>query len=378
MNPPWGLYLHIPWCRVRCPYCAFVIAPDREAQPERLVDRLLALRARRAVDFHDDPVTIYLGGGTPSRLPADALRRLLAGVCAPSVTEVTIEANPEDVDERWLDAAQDAGVTRVSLGVQTLHTRHARTLGRAHTPQDARCALTLLARRALRVSVDLMFALPDQTLAEFEADLDAMLAYEPGHLSAYGLTYEPGTPFERARERGRLRAADDDVWADMYELLVERCAQHGLVRYEISNFARAGHEAKHNAGYWQGRPYLGLGPGAHSLAPDGRRWVEHPHVAEWLDLDEPRGEIEAYAPERHAADALISGMRGMAGLDLSAIAAKTGLRPASSTCERLAAGGLIHRDRDQIRLTHAGVLVADAVTSALIDALEVEGSTAAR
>ncbi|MCA9573431.1 MAG: coproporphyrinogen III oxidase family protein, partial [Myxococcales bacterium] len=219
--------------------------------------------------FTGDPATLYIGGGTPSRLSADTLLGLVETVGAP---DVTVEANPEDLEPEWLEALVAGGVSRVSLGVQSTVPRFARRLGRAHVPAGP--AIERLRGSGLDSwSVDLIFGLPGQTLADLVADLEALLAHEPPHVSLYGLTIEPGTGFARLEARGREMEPDADVWRSMYDHLVERLEAAGLHRYEVSNFARNGHRSAHNALYWQGAPYLAVGPGAHGFAPDGRRWV---------------------------------------------------------------------------------------------------------
>lgn len=381
MSTPWGLYVHVPWCRIRCPYCPFVVVPDRDTTDrDAFVDRVLALRARRARDFAGAPRTVYLGGGTPSRLPVDGLRRLLDGLVGPDTVEVTVEANPEDVDAAWLNAVQASGVTRLSLGVQTLDPRHARRLGRAHTPADARRALSLVRDAGLASwSVDLMFGLPDQTVDDVVRDVDALLAAGPPHVSLYGLTIEPGTPFARAAADGRLGEADEDLWSAQLDAIVAALHTAGLRRYEVSNAARPGHEAVHNRGYWQGLPYLGIGPGAHSLAPDARRWTEEADLDRWMRADDPRTGVERPSPWQAAADALVSGCRAIDGVDLAALARDTGMCPREDAVQALISGGVLRRDGDRIAPTDEGFSVADGLSRRLVDALRpVEGGPLAR
>lgn len=379
MTTPWGVYVHVPWCRVRCPYCAFHVVPDRPGAPlpaEAYVDRVLALRRRRAADgFAGAPHTIYLGGGTPSRLPDAALTRLLSGLDPSGAVEVTLEANPEDVDAARIARWRDAGVTRLSLGVQTLQPALARRLGRAHTPADARAALDRVAGSALATwSVDLMFALPGQSPDDLDADLDALTTWSPPHVSLYGLTYEPGTAFARARDRGTFAELDEDAWSAQLDRLEAWLREHGLDRYEISNAARPGHEGRHNQGYWTDRPYLGLGPSAHSYAPDGRRWVEREDTAAWLAADEPRGPIERPDARARATERLLSGLRGRDGLALAPLIAATGLQPAPARVRPLVAGGLLVDDPGRLALTPRGMRLADGVIARLVDALAPAGA----
>ncbi len=378
--PGWGLYVHVPWCRIRCPYCPFVVVPDggtAARDSEAFVDRILSWTDHPA--FPGAPRTVYLGGGTPSRLALPALTRLLRALTAHAPEEVTVEANPEDVTPAWLDAALDAGMTRLSLGVQTMNGAHARRLGRAHTPADARRALALVADAGLTSwSVDVMVGLPEQTLAEVDEDLDALLAHAPPHVSLYGLTIEPGTPFERAVARGQLVPPDNDAQAVLLDRVVARLRAAGIHRYEVSNAARPGHEAVHNRGYWQGRPYLGLGPGAHSSTPEGARFQHVDDLDAWWSVPDPETGHEDPSPERTAIDRLLGGLRAIEGIDLAALARDTGLSPAASCVQTLVDGGLLDREGSRVVPTERGLALADAVTARMVDALSLVEATGPR
>jgi oxygen-independent coproporphyrinogen-3 oxidase len=355
----WGVYAHVPWCRGRCPYCAFDIVPRETPDAARWTAGVLADLARWRPAFPGRPTTLYIGGGTPSRLPAEALATLVRAVDAP---HTTVEANPEDLTDAWLDALVAAGVTRISLGVQSTVPRFARTLGRAHVAPGP--AIERVRDRPLDSwSVDLIFGVPGQTLADLEADLEALLAWEPPHVALYGLTIEPGTAYARLAARGRTMEVDDDVWRAMYDHLVARLEAAGLSRYEVSNFARPGHRSAHNALYWTGRPYLAVGPGAHGLAPDGRRWTNASWTA-WRDGAAP--DVEQPSPEQAALDALVSGLRGAEGIDVAALGS---YRVDPVVVHRLQEARLLTRDPTRLTLTHAGFPMADAVTRALADAL---------
>lgn len=364
-----GVYVHVPWCRVRCPYCAFYVVPEGESEPfAAFVDRVLAEREAWREAFPDPGVSVFLGGGTPSRLPMPELRRLIAGLDVAPGAEIGLEANPEDVEPAWLDAALEAGVTRVSVGVQSLQEGPARRLGRGHTLEQARRAVSLLARSPLRSwSMDLIFAVPGQDLEALDRDLDAVLDSGAPHVSLYGLTFEPDTPFERLRQRGRMRPVSDELWRRMYDRVVERLGQGGLHRYEVSNFARRGHRSVHNSGYWEGRPYLGLGPSAHGFAWDGRRWVNARDLSRWLAGEAP--EIEHPTDEEAAADLLLAGMRRVEGVDLRALAERTGHTVDEREQGLLARQGLLQVHDRQLALTHDGFPVADHVCLRLIEGL---------
>lgn len=364
-----GVYVHVPWCRAICPYCAFyVVAHTADAPHASFVDAVLAEHARWNASFPGAAVSVFLGGGTPSRLPVEELGRLLDGLNRRPDAEVGLEANPEDLSDRWIEGALEAGVTRISVGVQTLDPRHARVLGRAHTVGQANDALQRVARSGVRSwSADLMFALPGQTLDDLERDLDGLLALDPPHVSLYGLTFEPGTPFDRLRQRGRLTPPPDERWREMYDRLVARLREVGLQRYEVSNFARTGHRSVHNAGYWEGRPYQGLGPSAHGLAPDGRRWVNPRDLAGWLAGAPP--EVELPTPEQAACDRLVAGIRQTDGVCLETLAGRTAHAPAPEVVDRLVGMGLLRRSGSRIALTDDGFPLADSVVTRLVDGL---------
>jgi oxygen-independent coproporphyrinogen-3 oxidase len=367
----WGVYIHVPWCRVRCPYCAFYVERDHAEVPwTAFVDRLLGEYNARRADFPGEPHTVYLGGGTPSRMPTRELARLLSGIGLTAAVEVTLEANPEDVHETWLDAIADAGVDRLSLGIQSLDATAARHLGRAHSAHEGRAAATLVQASRLRTwSADLMFGLHDQTTTALGAELAQLIALGPPHVSVYGLTIEPGTAYERGAASGAIRPAGDDTWRAMYAHIVRRLEHAGLHRYEVSNFSKPGHEAEHNRGYWEDRPYMGLGPSAHGYAPDGTRWSNIADVDRYLQADDPAEFSERPSPEQRAIDLLVSGMRGVHGISLERFRALTHLTPSTEILERLQAFGMIRQADGRMMLDTEGFFLADTVVRTLVDHL---------
>jgi oxygen-independent coproporphyrinogen-3 oxidase len=369
----WGIYGHVPWCQLRCPYCNFYVEVERSRAPwEAFADRMVAEVAWRRArhGFEGSPTTIYLGGGTPSRMPTRVLAGLLEGLGGADAHEITVEANPEDVHADWLEALLDAGVHRVSLGVQTLNPGVAKRLGRASSVRQARSAMALLGGSRLRSwSADLLFASPEQSLATLDEDLSALLAYNPPHVSLYGLTIEPETPFERMRADGRLKEVEPEAWREMHDRLTERLEGTGRMRYEVSNFALPGHDSRHNQLYWTDAPYLGAGPSAHGYGPRRERWSNVSDVRAWLREEDPTLEEEAFHPERYAADLLISGMRGIHGVEVNRLRA-VGLLPSQEMVQRLASAGLLRLTTDRIALNPDAFPVSDSVVRALIESLE--------
>lgn len=268
MTPPSaGIYVHLPFCRVRCSYCPFAITTATEGQERYMaaVERELAERlpAGAAID------TIYVGGGTPSRVDPQLVLSLAAAIRSQARiadgAEFTLEANPEDVSERNLSLWRDAGVNRLSIGIQSVRDDELRASGRVHGGEAAVSALELAVASGLRVSADLIIGLPGQSRESFEQSLREVLEAGAGHLSTYLLDLEEGTPLHRQVVSGRTVLADDDQLADSYLHLVSEAARHGLTQYEISNFAREGEHSRHNLRYWLGSPYIGAGVSAHSF-----------------------------------------------------------------------------------------------------------------
>jgi oxygen-independent coproporphyrinogen-3 oxidase len=269
-SPPLALYVHLPWCLAKCPYCDFNshAVPDAASGglPEaRYIDALVADLEAALPQVWGRPVhSIFIGGGTPSLFSADAINRLLAAVRArlPLLPgcEITLEANPGSFERDRFKAFRAAGVTRLSVGVQSFDDAMLVKLGRVHDGAQARAALTEAASAFETFNLDLMYALPDQTLAQLHTDLDIALSFAPPHLSIYHLTVEPNTRFARKPPSG---LPDDDLASDMLDAIVARTGVAGLQRYEVSAFARSGHRCRHNLNYWQFGDYLGIGAGAH-------------------------------------------------------------------------------------------------------------------
>ncbi|MDE5877348.1 MAG: radical SAM family heme chaperone HemW [Muribaculaceae bacterium] len=268
-----GVYIHVPYCRKRCIYCDFYSAGVVQADWRRLVDAFLTEFDMRKEECPEKTDTLYIGGGTPSLLPAKEFERLSTGLRQrlgdSDIKEFTIEVNPEDVTVDSIALWQAYGVNRISVGVQSFDNRLLHTVGRLHDGETARRALRLLSSRCPNVSGDLIFGLPGQNVEGFCRDVREMLDMGVKHLSAYSLMYEERTALTQLRNDGRLREADEMDSVEMFSLLCRLTEAYGLKRYELSNYALPGYESQHNSLYWYGKPYLGLGPSAHSY--DGKR-----------------------------------------------------------------------------------------------------------
>ena len=290
------LYVHVPFCARRCSYCDFSIAVRREVPSKVFVDAVLAEAAahgRTVARSHDvGPIeTLYFGGGTPSHLDPAELARLIEGLLgaepstlhpSPVLRELTLETNPDDVTPARAAAWVRAGVDRVSLGVQSFDPAVLTWMHRVHTSEQAREAREMLRDAGIQnISLDLIYALPGELIRDWARDLDAALALEPDHLSLYGLTVEPHTPLARWVEGKKAKVADDDRYATEFLLAHERLTAAGFEHNEVSNYGKPGRRAIHNSAYWQRRPFLGLGPSAHSAMGE-RRWWNVREYAAWL------------------------------------------------------------------------------------------------
>jgi len=263
--PPLSLYVHLPWCLKKCPYCDFNSHEQRDGLPQaRYLEALRAdLEAALPLVWGRRVISVFIGGGTPSLFDPASIERLLADIRAllplQAGAEITMEANPGTFERERFRDFRAAGVTRLSIGVQSFDDAALQRIGRVHDAAQARAAVACAAETFETFNLDLMYALPGQSLAELQSDLDIALAFSPPHLSIYHLTLEPNTLF--ASQPPVL--PDDDCASDMLDLIAERTAEHGLQRYEVSAFARPGHRCTHNLNYWQFGDYLGIGAGAH-------------------------------------------------------------------------------------------------------------------
>jgi oxygen-independent coproporphyrinogen-3 oxidase len=366
---PRHAYVHVPFCRHRCGYCDFTLVAGRDDLIERYF-AALAIELQRLRDPLDLD-TLYLGGGTPSHLGPDGLRRLfdlLAARLRPlHGAEVTIEANPLDVTTEFVAAARDCGVTRVSLGAQSLDAHTLRALDRDHAPDDVRTAVARLRAAGMAINIDLMTAAPGQTLADVDRDLEAVVGLESAHVSIYCLTWEKGTAFDGQRQKGLLRPVDESIERSMFELAIDRLAAAGYEHYEVSNFARPGFRCQHNEAYWDCRPWEAFGPGAARF--DGRtRITNHRSTTTWIAKvlagDDFAGDVDAMTDEQAARERLVVGLRRCDGIDRDAFHAASGFALdalAGDAIREWVASGLASDVGRRVRLTRSGLLVSDTL-----------------
>ncbi len=371
-----GVYVHLPFCPYICPYCDFAKWPHKESAARRYLQALHA-EIDRAGSAQTVGSTVFLGGGTPNTYQPGDLAELLDHLNSvfpgPSDRETTIEVNPELVRAQDFEAYLAAGVNRISIGVQSFEPAEVRTLGRRHGVHDVERAVRAGRSAGIRsVSVDLMFAVPGQTRESWLRSLRAAVALGVDHVSAYGLTIEPGTPFERLRRRQPETFFDDVREAELYELAIATLEQAGLTQYEISNFARSGHRSAHNENYWANGDYVGLGVGAASYR-DGVRSVHTKELGSYVDavlagLPIP-GQAERLEGCARTGEAVMLALRTRQGVSLQRFKERYGvdfLERYATIVDRYRGDGLLEVDATHVRLTMHGRFMANDVCAAFV------------
>ena len=330
-----ALYILWPFCKFKCPYCDFNShVRERINHPEWKETYLKEMRFYREKTGPREIKSIFFGGGTPSLMEPETVAAVIAEADKlwglPQGTEITLEANPTSVEAEKLRGFRAAGVNRVSLGVQSLRDADLKKLGRQHSAAEALAAVKIAANIFDRYSFDLIYARPDQTLADWKQELTEGLAFAAGHMSLYQLTIEEGTQYHTLHQRGELKIPGDDLAADMFELTQEMMESHGLPAYEISNHAKPGQESQHNLVYWRYDDYAGIGPGAHGrLTIDGEKWATRAHKAPelWMKWVQEAGHgahpFEKIDLSKRGWEALMMGLRLREGVALDAFAKET-------------------------------------------------------
>jgi putative oxygen-independent coproporphyrinogen III oxidase len=376
-----GIYVHWPFCKAKCPYCDFNShvrhqPVDALSFSTALVTELKYMATRtpgRAVS------SIFFGGGTPSLMPPDAVAQVLDGIAAlwpvAENAEITLEANPTSVEAENFRGYRTAGVNRVSVGVQALDADDLRALGRQHTPEEALAAFRLAAKIFPRVSFDMIYARPQQSLDKWRTELTRALSEQQGHMSLYQLTVEPETRYADLFANGKLDMPTDDLAADLYDLTQELTEKAGLPCYEISNHAKAGHESQHNLLYWRYGEYVGVGPGAHGRLADGQTiyaTATEKHPESWRTAVAKKGHgllsDEAIDAAAQAREMVLMGLRIDEGIDLDRYAQLAGKSMDQTKITAMADFGLVKmRGNANLTATKAGRRVLNAVIAELAD-----------
>ena len=369
-----GLYIHIPFCTQKCIYCDFLSGTNLSLR-EQFVDALIAEMDCYPNFFNNDPLrTIYFGGGTPSLLSVEELGRIYRAIAdrwdVSKVEEFTMECNPDDLSEEYLRALCELPINRLSIGVQSFVDNELHWLNRRHTATEAIEAVERAKQIGFKnITIDLMFALPVQTIKSLNYSIDKALELGVQHISAYSLMFEPDSKITKLMELNRLEPLDEDVAADMFDLLSNRLTQAGYEQYEISNYAKVGFESRHNSGYWHGMRYLGLGPSAHSF-DGGKRWSNIAHTIKYIDLvrNEELGvrNEELLNMDERFNELVFTALRTKVGVDLVELRCRFG----DKRCDRLLRQAQKYIDSGRMKvvdghlsLTREGIYISDSIIS---------------
>lgn len=374
-----GIYVHVPFCISKCAYCDFVSYPynnEDVASYAEALEQEIRLRGKEC-DQENVVKSVYLGGGTPTCLPPATLKRILSllrehFVISPEA-EITVEANPGTVTDELLEGLLSSGVNRLSIGMQSTEDAMLQVLGRRHTAADAVKTIQITRRAGFtNISVDLIFGIPGQSTGGWGRSLAEIVALGPEHISTYGLEIHGETPLGRAVAAGKTAVCSDEVFQAMYFQAVDYLNAAGYVQYEISNFARPGRESRHNLLYWEGEPYLGLGPGAHSYL-NRRRWANAAELDTYRNAlfggGFPVAEETNLTPADEMAETMFLGLRLTRGVSALRFRERFGREPEAVyglEISRLIARGLLRRENGRLRLTREALPVANQVFAAFV------------
>ena len=375
-----GLYLHWPFCEAKCPYCDFNSHVARSIDQKAWRDGYLSELARAASETKGRVLNaVFFGGGTPSLMDPETVADIISAIRGHWPTandlEITLEANPSSVEAGRFAAFRQAGVNRISMGIQALNDADLKRLGRLHSVDEAYAAFDIARSNFERVSFDLIYGRQNQTCEAWETELKQALTLAIDHVSLYQLTIEKGTAFGDRYARGSLLGLpDEDLGADMYQLTQEVCDANGMPSYEVSNHARDGAQSRHNLIYWRYGDYIGIGPGAHGrLTIDGTKWATEcfSNPKRWLDGvssgNTERGR-ELLSRQEQATEFLLMGLRLKEGISLDRFTALNGTEVSQGTLEHLTNIGMIQVDGSRLTVTNQGFMVLNAVIEALLPA----------
>lgn len=382
INAMAGLYVHIPICRHKCLYCDFYSCGEKAVDADALIACICEEMRRRRKELYDDrnlfqdfsrPLfdTVYIGGGTPSLLTENQLRKLLREIYAifniKEGAEVTIEVNPDDVTADLCAVLKECGVNRISAGIQSLVDKELLAVGRRHNADTARRAMGLLSEHFDNCSFDLIFGLPGQTFQSWKYSVDEVMAYRPKHISCYSLMYEEGTALTLLRDQGRIKESDEILSEKMFGYIQRAASDHNYIQYEISNYAQPGFESRHNSSYWCGAPYLGIGPGAHSYdgdrkrranTPDSRKYIKHFSSVE----DKPFYEEEILSDAELKEEYLLTRLRMRKGFSREDYVAHFGgIDDIAPRLNRLLSEGLLIEEGGYIKIAPEHIMMSDAI-----------------
>lgn len=369
-----GLYIHIPFCATRCSYCDFYSQTNSALRSE-YIQALIAEMSIRRTEVTDTIGTLYFGGGTPSLLSPQEIGRIIEQVYKlfsfSSDVEITLEANPDDLNTGYVQELRTLPINRISMGAQSFHDEDLHFLNRRHNARQVYEAVDTCRKAGLtNLSIDLIYGLPRQTPARWQENISAVLALSPPHLSAYHLIYEEGTPLTRLLHAGKVREVNEEVSLEFFRMLREQLTRAGYEHYEISNFARAGYHSRHNSSYWQDTPYLGLGPSAHSFDGWRTRRCNPSDISRYIAsmaAGKPLFTEEILTDNDRYNEVIMTRLRTARGLSPDQVGYLFG-KESAERCIRTAApfirDGLLHEETDgRIRLTEKGIFLSDRIIS---------------
>lgn len=370
-----GIYIHIPFCKQRCLYCAFYSSTLHSKQQEYCdaLCREIIMRRNYIIGIID---TVYFGGGTPSTLTREQLQKILGTIkehyrLSPSA-EITIEANPDDLTPEYLATLRSLSFNRLSMGIQSFDDAQLKAIGRRHTAERARQAVKDARTAGFEnISIDLMFALPSSTSAQWQESIKQAIELRPTHISAYNLTYEEETPLYRALQNGSIKAVDEDENLSQFGTLIDTLTAAGYRHYEISNFALPGYESRHNSSYWHDIPYLGCGAAAHSYNGESRSWniSDIKTYIEGINNGAPFSEVEQLTTAEQYNDAILTRLRTADGVPSDWMRKKFGDKLTDYMLRNAAphiVAGRLKEDNGILSLTREGLFVSDAIIRDLI------------
>lgn len=366
-----GIYIHIPFCKQKCSYCDFHFSTSFGTYRQRMIDAICKEISERTCDIEKKIQSIYFGGGTPSILTSDELFQIMATLRShfdlSDVKEITLEANPDDINSSNLSTWNKSGINRLSIGIQSFKESDLRWMNRAHSAEEgAKCIALARSHGFENITVDLMYGLPDLTLDEWKAHIEAVLEMKVEHISAYCLTVEPKTELHQMVDKGMIVPAGEDMQSEQFEILSNTLTAAGYDHYEISNFGKPGKYALHNSNYWRGKPYLGIGPSAHSYDGTTRRW-NVANNAVYMKMEKTEWyEWEKLSPKDRWNELVLTGLRTSFGLDLNHLFEI--MQPEEIFHKKVSefiAAGWMNKHQDHLTLTLEGRLKADLLSSEL-------------
>lgn len=371
-----GIYIHVPFCTKRCTYCDFFSNTDMAYKESYINAAIKELELRKEYLNNECIETIYFGGGTPSQLDKQAFERLFETIyrfhTVDKQAEVTLEANPDDLTPQYVESLKTLPFNRVSMGIQSFKDEDLKFLNRRHDSEQAFRAIDLCKEHGFtNLSIDLIYGLPGQSLADWVSNLEAAIKLDIPHLSSYHLIYESGTPLYKLLQTGKVHQVDEELSVSMFTTLIEKLTDAGYQHYEISNFAKPDAFSRHNSSYWKGTKYLGIGPSAHSFNGESRQWnvSSLPRYFEGISQNIPNVDIEYLDEKTRYNDFIITGLRTMWGIDLTTIQDLFG-DEMLNYCKKQAAphlrnGLLIHKD-SVLTLSRKGIFISDGIMSDLL------------